>query len=126
MTYQTETKGTSLFKRHGNWEFVALSGERGAGCAHVPVPTQKRKGKEEGRGGEDEATDVAEAFSLTALTLSSGGPQSVRLIINLMPLVEGTPTAWLHTHLQYHDRSGHEELPEVEGRMHSLESASPP
>lgn len=57
VTYQIETKGTSLFKRHGNWEFVALSGERGGGCAHVPVPTERRKGKEEGRGGEDEATE---------------------------------------------------------------------
>lgn len=68
---------------------------------------------------------MAEAFSLTAVTPSSGGPQSVALSINVVPLVKGIPTAWFYTYLQYHDHSGHKELLKVEGRMHSLEFVLP-
>lgn len=64
---------------------------------------------------------MAEAFSLAAVTPSSGGPQSAGLSINVVPLVDGTPTVCLHTHLRYRDRSGHEELLKAEGRIHSLE-----
>lgn len=68
---------------------------------------------------------MAEAFSLAAVTPSSGGPQSAGLSINVVPLVDGTPSVCLRTHLRDRDRSGHEELLKVEGRMHSLESVLP-
>lgn len=51
MTYQTETKGTSLFNRHGNWKFVALSGERGGGVPMFLYPHRGEKGRrKEGEG----------------------------------------------------------------------------
>lgn len=46
VTYQTETKGTGLFKRHNNWEFVALSREWHLGVPLFMYPHrgEKRRG----------------------------------------------------------------------------------